>query len=195
MMKADIIESSQKRDYQDPQERQKLLELLVSKGKCESMKNCSSVPDISSATRNEIIKLCQNLDDKNESENSSASLNKRCPKFPRHDITNETGNHQTTLLPASDNQRPKSKGLGCHGNSDDCYEKKMFKFPYINPLTSKAPPLRPKSYNYESTAYRDEIGTPANLVFKYNLHEHSKCGKSGKKCAHLIGRLSASKQA
>lgn len=70
----------------------------------------------------------------------------------------------------------------------DCYESRMFNFPYINQIAPRLPPLlssRPSSKTTVSE-YTDEIGRIGRLIFKYNLHNHSKCGKQGRKCEHIM---------
>lgn len=78
----------------------------------------------------------------------------------------------------------------CEGSnvSNDCYEDRMFKFPFIPQITPRSPipKCRPATSVSE---YRDEIDKVGSLIMKYRLHDHSKCGKNGIKCEHRIATL------
>lgn len=67
----------------------------------------------------------------------------------------------------------------------DCYEDRMFHFPYINQIAPRLPPSPSTMPVKKSVSeYRDEISRTGAIIIRHQLHNHAMCGKRGRHCEH-----------
>lgn len=70
---------------------------------------------------------------------------------------------------------------------NECYEQRMFQFPYINQHAPRPSTVRPPIRAARNISeYKDEICFIGSLIIKHRLHDHSKCSR---KCEHPLHAL------
>lgn len=71
---------------------------------------------------------------------------------------------------------------------NECYESRMFNYPFINQIVSRVKPTHMSTQLRRNLSeYNEGIGRIGSIVVKHKLHDHSKCGKEGRKCEHRLG--------
>ena len=75
-------------------------------------------------------------------------------------------------------------------NNNDCYEKRMFMFPYIDQIAPRLTGVQRSCRPSKSVSeYHDEFSKIGSLIMKHKLHDHSVCGKEGIQCKHKLIEL------
>lgn len=70
---------------------------------------------------------------------------------------------------------------------NECYEQRMFQFPYINQHAPRPSTVLPPTRAARNISeYQDGIGFIGSLIIKYRIHDHSKCSR---KCEHPLHAL------